>query len=138
MSDADFHLVNGLFCRLVDKEALSGPDSLTAVEAFVVAIWHASGIIGNGGLQYFYEQDLDAEAVAAAYDQIGCPECAEVLRLSWSLFPEPLSLAGRDERVEFVENHRELFEPLDHRFWECDTQMPQRLAEYVRTHGQTG
>ena len=134
MSDADFHLVNGLFCRLVDKEALSGAQSLTAAEAIVVAIWHASGIIENGGLQYFYEQDLDAEVIAAAYDQIGCPECAEVLRLSRSLFPEPVAMADRDARVEFVENHRELFEPLDHRFWECDTQMPQRLDEYVRTH----
>ena len=103
-----------------------------------MAIWHASGIIENGGLQYFYEQDLDAEAVAAAYEQIGCLECAEVLWLSRSLFPEPVALAGLDERVEFVENHRELFDPLDHRFWECDTQMPQRLAEYVRSHGQTG
>jgi hypothetical protein len=134
MADRDFDLINGLFCKLDDKEQVSGAASLTDVEQIVLLIWHSSGIIENGGFHYFYEQDLDAEAVAAAYDRIGCSECAEILRLSFSLFPDHIAQAGRDERVRYVEANGELIQRLDKRFWELDKGMEKRLAEYIRNH----
>ena len=66
---------------------------------------------------------------------MGCPERAEVLRLSRSLFPEPLALAGRDECFRFVENHLGLIAPLDNRFWECDKVMPHNA--WLNTSGPT-
>jgi hypothetical protein len=135
MTDDDFDLIDSLFCRLVEKKQVSGDRSLTEAEQVVLSVWHASGIIENGGLQYFYEQDIDSDTVAAAYETIGCSECAEVLRLSLSLFPEPVARAGRDERVRFAEDNREMFERLNDRFWELDTGMQQQLAQYIRNHG---
>jgi Domain of unknown function (DUF4375) len=134
MRDDDFELIDSIFCRLTERKRVFGPRSLTVVENIVLSVWHASGIIENGGLQYFYEQDLDPEAVADAYQEIGCSECAEVLRLSWSLFPDRVATAGRDARVRFVEDNRGLFDHLDHRFWKFDKRMQQRLAGYIRTH----
>jgi len=134
MAENDFDLVNNLFCKLVDKKERKGNSSLAVEEVVVLSIWHASGIIENGGIQYFFEQELDAEAVACAYEQIGCDKCAELLRLALSLFPAHIHQAGRSERIKHVEDNKEIFEKLSSAFWKADKEMEPQLAEFIRKH----
>jgi Domain of unknown function (DUF4375) len=134
MRNADFDFINDLFGKIVDEEKENGRPSLTADELLVTSIWHASGIIGNGGLQYFFEQELDAEAVACAYDKINLGKCAELLRLGLSLIPEALMRGDWQERIEFVENNPELFKNLDNAFWDADEGMQDLLVKYVKAH----
>jgi hypothetical protein len=134
MDKAEFNSIDTLFCSLVEKKRCSGEHSLIAAETVVLSVWHASGIIENGGFGYFYEHDLDAETVATAYDKIGCAECAEIIRLSLSLFPDFVAVGTRDERVEFVVGNRELFTRLSERFWELDKGMQSRLAAYIKSN----
>ena len=134
MPASDFDLVNSLFCKLVDKKEKLGEHALTTEEQAVFLIWHASGIIENGGFQYFFEQELDAEAVASAYEEIGCDKCAELLRLALSLFPSRILEAGWRERIKFVEDNHEAFGKLSSAFWKADKETESRLAEYVRRH----
>ncbi|MDB6020365.1 MAG: hypothetical protein JWQ04_222, partial [Pedosphaera sp.] len=121
MRNADLDFVDGIALKIWDKQERG--QSLTTEEDTVQAIWGASGIIGNGGFQYFFEQELDAEAVACAYDKIGCSECAELLRLALSLIPEPLFNATWNERIEFVERNKELFERLSSAFWKANKEV---------------
>jgi hypothetical protein len=134
MRNSDFDSIDNLFCRLVEKKDEVGDRSLTEEERVVLLVWHASGVIENGGFQYFYEQKLDAEAVAVAYDKIGCQKCAELLRLSLSLFPAAILNSSWNERIEFVEANSETFDSLCSAFWEADKGMQQRLMEYIKNH----
>jgi len=78
---------------------------LTKEENVVLLVWHASGIIENGGFHYFFEQELNAEAVATAYETIGCDKAAELLRLGLSLFPNAVLPASWEERVKFMDQN---------------------------------
>lgn len=132
--NSNFEFLDKLFNRLVGKEERGGSDSLGPEERILMIVWHASGIIENGGFQYFYEQSLDTEAVAAAYKRIGCNRCAELLRLSASLFPDGNPQPNWDGRIDFIERNGDLFERLSEAFWEADQQMTDHLAEFVRKH----
>ncbi|MDB6112781.1 MAG: hypothetical protein JWR69_4531 [Pedosphaera sp.] len=134
MKDDDFEFINGLFCKLVDKQEDQGAEVLTKEENVVLLIWHASGIIGNGGFRYFFEQELNGEAAAAAYTIIGCDKAAELLRLGLSLFPNTVPPASWEERVKYMDENAELFDRLSEAFWEADQGMQERLAEYTRSH----
>src|SRR5947207_15812470 len=134
MPKSEFGFVNGFFRRIAEKKNKSGYESLTAEERVAFLIWDASGIIENGGLQYFYEQEFDAEAVATAYEKIGCQKCAELLRLSFSLFPAAVLQGSWTDRVAFVERNSEMFDNLSNAFWEADAEMEKRLADYIKLH----
>ncbi len=132
MRDADFKLIDRLFCETVEKEKRRGTQALKPEEKVLLLVWHASGIIENGGFRYFYEQELDAEAVAAAYEKIGCRKCADLLRLSLSLFPNPLPETIRTERMKFLDDKEEMLENMSKAFWDADRGMLPNLAEYVK------
>ena len=132
MRDSDFNLISIFLTKVEDKEKKCGSHSLTVEERVVSLIWGASGIIENGGFQYFYEQEFDAEAVATAYEKIGCNKCAELLRLSRSLFPDQIFRAGLSERIQFIEHNSAAFYNLSNAFWEADEEMQKRLADYIK------
>ncbi|MGA2556339.1 MAG: DUF4375 domain-containing protein [Verrucomicrobiota bacterium] len=134
MPESDFDLVDGLCLRIADKKEKLGLNALKEEERVIVLVWHASGIIENGGFMYFYESGLDAEEVAWAYAKIDCDKCAEILRMSLSLFPDSLRQKSGDERVEYIERNKELFYNLSSLFWDADLEMLKRMAEYVRTN----
>jgi hypothetical protein len=130
----DFNYVNDHFLKIVSKEEKDGCRSLTAEEQVVLHIWHASGIIENGGFQYFFEQELDAEAVALAYETIGCHKCAELLRIALSEVPDAMLRASWKERIHFIEGKHEVFSSLSSGFWAADKEVEKQLAKYIRAH----
>lgn len=134
MPSDDFKMVDRIFGRILDKKEKDGIEALAPEERVVLLIWHATGIIGNGGFQYFYEQELDAEAVACAFDKIGSRKCAEMLRHSLSLFPDSLRQASWNRRIEYIKSKSELFYRLSSQFWDAETDTEKKLANYVRSN----
>lgn len=134
MRNDDFEKLEELFIRLADKEERKGTKSLTKEQQVVLLVWHASGIIGNGGFQYLYEQSLNPELVAEAYEAIKCNACADILRKTTSVFPDGRPHEDWDARIDFIANHRNVFEKLDNAFWDADEEMVPRLADYVKKH----
>jgi hypothetical protein len=132
--DDDFDLANEFFKKVVRKAEKTGEDALTVKERVVLSIWHASGIIGNGGFQYFFEQDLNAAEVADAYEKIGCLKCADLIRKVVAAFPVKIFKSGRDQRVEFIEQNSAKFYKLSSAFWAADKKMEKQLASYIRDH----
>ena len=100
----------------------------------MVLIWHASGIMENGGFQYFFEQGLDAAAVAAAYERIGCSKCAEVIRLGLSLFPDSIMREDSIGRAAFVLQNQHIFYQASCLFWDADRETEPQLAEFIRAN----
>jgi len=131
MPTKDFETIDALFSQICEKENKSGFISLNDMEKTVSRIWHASGVIENGGFHYFYEQSLDAESAAQAFDRIGCNRCAEILRLSLSLFPDSLNKKNDNDLLAFLETKKEAFYNLSCLFWDADKMTEATLAQYI-------
>lgn len=129
-----FEVVDNLFCRLIDKRQQSGDAALLPFEKDVVMIWHASGIIENGGFEYFFSQGIDALATAEAYGRVGMVECSNLLLLAASALPDNLAHLERAELQKVIRAKAEVLQILSERFWELDTRTAECLAAYISSH----
>src|SRR5690348_2208446 len=78
----DFELCDKLFVRLTDHYGKDFDISkCKEKDQVVILVWHASGIIDNGGFQYLFEGDFkgdpDFKRTADAFQIIGAKNCAE-------------------------------------------------------------
>lgn len=109
--------------RLADPSSLEG---LAEVEADLLSTVTATGVIGNGGLSFWY-QGKDAAATlraAAAFDRLDLRDAAEAMRASLNAFPGSVPPQDLTARQRYIGLHREeleaKFEPLDHKIWDAD------------------
>src|SRR3982751_1607386 len=110
--------------------------SLPAVERTVLAAIHARGVIGSGGLRYFYERHHEIAPVAEAFETLGYAEAAVACRESAKVFPGgivPTDDVVRDDFLERnVDRNETVWEPLVRKVWAIDYgELNQRLANYV-------
>lgn len=121
--------------RVIDPGSLEG---LSRVEADLLAGVTAKGVIGNGGLVYWYEgmnarQTLRA---AEAFERLGLSEAASALRKSLEAFPAGAPPAELGDRQRYVSQHRERldqsFASLDEMVWNAD--FDGAALRYVRAH----
>jgi hypothetical protein len=131
-------LIDRVFDALVDRESVTGPDSINDIERVVLLIVHASGIIGNGGFRYFFECDLPLRATAEAYSRIGVETAATILFRLLDLFPRQTVPAEWEERMEIVDRlrgqHVQLFQKWESEFYSTDPFMERQLAGWIRVH----
>jgi hypothetical protein len=135
VTDTDFDYVDGIVCRAEDKKAAAGVAVLRSEEKHAMAIWAAVGIIGNGGFQYFFENDLSAEESAEAFDSIGMPETADIFRTALSLFPGGRPQPDWAEALAFIRSREDLFAKLSAQIWDIEAEAKSRLASYLRAAG---
>jgi hypothetical protein len=138
MIDAEFDNIDKTFCALAEREEELGKSSVNEIERVVLLIWHASGIIGNGGFRYFFECSLSLQDTAKAYDQIGVEQAALVLRKVLNLFPHCSVPEDWDERMALVEDlykqHEEMLSSLEGDYYNTDKLMRRQLAGWIRVH----
>ena len=131
----DFRFISRTVSVADDKRTKQGDYALTSEEQEASSIWAASGIIGNGSFQYFFECSQDAERCARAYEAIGLPKAALVFRLALSLFPNSQPHEDVDERVAYVKEREELFDNLAMEIIRLDPEMEERLSAYLKKAG---
>jgi hypothetical protein len=106
--DNDFHdkASDYAFARL--EEAGNIPSNLPLPLQTLVVIDSAQGIIDNGGIKYFYENDLPDKQpyflIASAYRRIGAIEAAECIERTSSMFPFSKPRLHRRRRERFMEH----------------------------------
>ena len=130
---ADFNLVDATFNAIARRDYAT----LTQHERDLLLIWHADGIIGNGGFRYFVEQRMPFQDVIEALRRVGIPEAVEVVGAALALFPSPLPVSDGDLARELNALRVQLDE-LGRRFWEIDNLIVEKLAAFVRTHCMDG
>jgi hypothetical protein len=143
-TDADFELCNSVFKGILECYGNEVKANLLPVpHRAVLLIWHATGIIGNGGFQYLFEGDFEGDPgfrlTAEVFDEIGCASAAKVIRDAISLFPNGVVITNIENRIEFFQSipwaRREA---LNKRFWAQDRigkgEICFRLAAYIRNH----
>jgi len=126
--DPRFNSVDDAVETTSEKENKTGFDSLTDWEKNINLIWHASGLIGNGGLRYFFEQSGNAEASAQAYVDVGMRECADILRTAASLIPANLN---DEELLSVLEEKSDLLHDLSVAYWKNDSLVVEKLHDYI-------
>ena len=132
MTTSDFEFVNGVVCRAEEKKTAGGDAALRVEERHASAIWAASGIIGNGGFQYFFENGLSCEAASESYEAIAMPKTADIFRTALSLFPGGRPPADWSEALDFIRSKEALFDILSAVVWCSDEEMVPRLSNYLR------
>jgi len=113
-------------------------NSITDIERVVLLVWHASGIIGNGGFHYFFECSLPLLATAEAFDRIGVDRGAAIFRRLQEFFPGRDIPDDYDERMAIVSKlydaHTDLLSRLEREFYSTDALMQHQLASWIRLH----
>ena len=132
---SDFEFIDGVVCRAEEKKAAGGDGALRTEERHALAIWAASGIIGNGGFQFYFENALSCEDAAEGYNSISMPKTAEIFRTALSLFPGGRPQADWSEALAFIRSKEDLFAKLSAEVWFSDAEMIPRLAAYLRAAG---
>jgi hypothetical protein len=129
----NFWLVDQVFDGIAEKMK-NETGQRHGPERVVYLIWHAWGIIENGGLFYFFEHDFDIEEVARAYESIGLAEAAFILRTAIAKFPNSRRPADFQKCVEFLDEHEYFFESLSTTFWNTQEGLEDILASYIKKH----
>lgn len=135
----DFDYVDQVFCEIVDKEEKYGSNALTNNEKALLAVWHATGLIGNGGLQNFIVWEDANPKVAEYFDELGLSGPAQVIRDFFLLFPdtdfESYSSAKRDDFiVKNVGKVQNEIDTLNHRFYSLMPTVEIEAAAFIRRH----
>jgi len=138
MAENDFEFVNNTFKALAERKQQRGETSIDDIERVVLLVWHASGIIENGGFRYFFECNLPLRQTSEAYSRIGVEEVATILSRVQELFPNRDIPDDYDERMAIVEgiyeNQGDLLSNLESEFYRADGLMEQQLAGWIRVH----
>src|SRR5262245_38504912 len=88
----DVKLCDGVFTR-IDKYHGDEVDvsALGEVERAVLLVWHAFGVVGNGGFRYLFEGnfegDPDFAQTTEAFRAVGCKQAADAVRKTLAMFP---------------------------------------------------
>jgi hypothetical protein len=136
----DFLLCDELFKRAL-KHYGDGLDVSRCKEKdrTVLLVWHASGIIDNGGFQYLFEGDLkgdpDFAMTAAAFKAIKATNCAAAVEAAVKLFPggkPPPDVAKRLKVYQSAGAAKR--DAIDRRFFSESQKVKALLATYIRAH----
>lgn len=134
-SDAnDFHLIDGLAVAISDSEE----SDLCRPQKIVRTIWHADGIIGNGGFEACFYANLSCEDLLDALDRIGAHESATAVKQALSVFPNSNPPAEMGEREEFLTSLTSLqvqtLSSSATAFSRDQARRVAKLGDYVRSH----
>jgi hypothetical protein len=92
---------------LAEYQKIGALESMPTPMRTMLAVYNAQGIIDNGGMQYFFENDWAGQpsysVFVEAYGNIGANEEASALAAAVELFPFPDPQKHQERRREFLE-----------------------------------
>lgn len=137
-TEDDFELCDGLFKFMLKHYGQDFDVSkCKEQDQVVILVWHASGIIDNGGFQYLFEGDFKGDAgfakTAGAYKTVKAAKCAEAVEEALALFPgsmPPLDIEKRLKVYQAVNAAKR--QEIDNRFFGESKEIKTLLAKYIR------
>src|SRR6185437_11573087 len=100
----DGKMLVGKVLEIIDARAGGSLEGWCEAEADLLAAVTAHGIIGNGGLCYWYagKRDEDTLRAAAAFERMQLVDAAEAMRRSREAFPMGAPSQRLEESQRFV------------------------------------
>jgi hypothetical protein len=130
---SDFQLVDAVFNRLADKKNISGVHSLTRPERIVYFTWAALGLLENGSFQYFFENEMDAKAVAESFSLLGLSSLADLVQDANEKFSELGHSNHWDEKLQSLEQNEAFFDSLARQIVQSSKDIEGKLGAYIRS-----
>jgi hypothetical protein len=127
-----FYFVNDIVVKIAEKEEKKSRQSLREEQLALLTVWHVSGIVENGALFYFFEHRFDVNEVVRAYEAVGLPEPAVVLKKAVAVLPNSAPPPNFEKLVDFMEEHNETFNSLSTKFLRAEKNMIAILGDYIR------
>lgn len=139
---SDFDLCDGVFLKIGDRyDHMISADAYTSEERTVMLVWHAGGIIDNGGFEYLFSGDFPGDPsyrlTAQAFETLGCERATTAFHEALSLFPNAQAPEGTEVRYETYKHVPEARrQEVNHKFWSAgwDHEIERKLADYIRVH----
>jgi hypothetical protein len=136
----DWDLVNGTFHKIGERyDNWVDATQYSPEESVVMLVWHSSGIIDNGGLEYLFASDFpgdpDFRITANAYKTAGLLRGYEAFQEAFALFPGGKIPRERGERNQLYQAaNRSARYRLNRKLWQDgrDGTCEKKLAEFVR------
>jgi hypothetical protein len=136
----DAELCDGVFDLVV---AYHGEDidasAISEAERVVLLVWHASGIIGNGGFRYLFEGNIKGDPyfalTAEAFQAAGCKKAAEAVQETLALFPQSRPQKDIQARLRhYLSRIKAYPTDMDMQFFAAKHDLRKCLADYIRSH----
>jgi hypothetical protein len=128
---ANLDLVDRVFGKVGDKAEAKGRESLTEDERVVYLVWAALGLISNGSLQYFFENGMDPETAARAFQKLNLNGAAECFRLAESLLPKDYRKLSWHSLLRCLEQKEAALDALARRILAGEKEAEVRLAAHI-------
>ncbi len=136
----DFDLVNGTFIRIGDRyRHWVDASKYTPAERVIMLVWHASGIIENGGFEYLFSGDFDGDPeftiTAEAFREAGLTRSYEAFQEAFKLFPNGVVPHDSEERISrYKMADEEVRERISQMVWQdgWDKLREKKLAQFIR------
>ncbi len=134
----DFELCDQLFVRLTEHYGKDFDISkCKEKDQVVILVWHATGIIDNGGFQYLFEGNFKGDPhyarTADAFKTIQAKKCAEAVREALGLFPNSKPPDEVEPRLKaFQQIGAAKRESIDTKFFSESKEIRTHLARYIR------
>ena len=132
---SDDELIKEIQQRLTPKQT-----DFSEMDKPVVYLVAATGIIENGGLRYFYENDfpdgVSHAEIAECYRNIGMEKVAELIEKSAACFPAGHPQPELDARNEFLNDAslNDAFDSIDADLFSETTRFEKKIAAYIRNN----
>lgn len=133
LCDGTFKLIGDRYHHWVDASRYS-PE-----ERVVMLVWHASGIIDNGGFEYLFSGDFDGDPdfrlTAEAFKTARLMRGYQAFQDAFALFPDGKVPRDSEERYEqYAANDPDVRDEINVKFWRegWDHECERKLAQFIR------
>ncbi len=138
MASEEFFLIDRTFIDLAEREVRHGAASIDDIERVVLLVWHAAGIIENGGLHFFLERGLSLRSTAEAYSRLGIEAAAAVFLRLLNLFPRQSVPDEVEERMlladRIFEQNAAFIQRLEVEYHAINRLTEKQLVGWIQVH----
>ena len=131
--------------QLVDAIAVAIPEPLSESspepQRVLSCVWHASGVIGNGGFEALFQADIDSAWVVKNLKAIGAHDSADAVVRALEVFPNSTPPSDWIERGEFIDglggDQEKMLQAAASEFFHDEKPRLARLGEYARSNSDS-
>lgn len=136
----DFELCDGVFCSFANTDNTLHADRYEEAERIVTLVWHATGIIENGGFHYLFESDFNGDLgyklTAEAFKVIGAEAAYQAFTQVMSHFSKGLPSDIKKRLKLYEEIPEEETNRINTLFWSDLKNIETQLARYIRLNSE--
>lgn len=138
-------IADEVFKRILKKHGDGvDPSKLPKAQQTVLLVYHAHGLIGNGGFQYLFEGDFPGDPefllTRQAYKTIGATSAVAAFEKAFAVFPNSTPPSDINRRIKMWQSKYNLVDSLrdesapDSMYFSADDSVMEKLVDYIKAN----